>query len=149
MKHTFLLFFPPLQNNNSAYPQCFILSSKLVNVHSLTFLPLNSEGAQPPDGLFQRVPASETREPCPVKNPKNALKSSERGPCHFSRIPAGISRASSVNQRSGLGNRVAVSFLPAWNLNSLHSFPGLPCALSDSALFTFALVCEKMGWCSG
>lgn len=114
-------------------------------------------GCSTPDGLFQRAPASETREPCPVKNPKNALKSSERGPCHCSRIPAGISRASSVNRRSGLGSRVAVSFLPAWNLNSLHSFPGLPCALfsnhqwhlSDSALFTFALVCEKMGWCSG
>ncbi|XP_056896087.1 LEM domain-containing protein 1 isoform X1 [Takifugu flavidus] len=99
------------QNNNFAYPQCFILSSKL------------------------RAPASETRKPCPAKNPKNALKSSERGPCHCSRIPAGISRASSVNQRSGLGSRVP---------NGLQPAKSIGCSSGSSQAFSITQMVEEM-----
>ncbi|XP_035513116.1 LEM domain-containing protein 1 [Morone saxatilis] len=70
------------QNGDFFYPQCFLPSSRL------------------------RARASRNREPCPKRNSGNALKSSERSRSHCSQIPVGISRASSVDQRSGLGSGV-------------------------------------------
>ncbi|XP_076598204.1 LEM domain-containing protein 1 [Chaetodon auriga] len=70
------------QNGHYVYPQCFLPSSRL------------------------RACASRNRERCPKRNSKNSLKPSERRPPHCSQIPVGISRASSVDQRSGLGSGV-------------------------------------------
>ncbi|XP_039657935.1 LEM domain-containing protein 1 isoform X3 [Perca fluviatilis] len=68
------------QNGGFVYPQCFLLSSRL------------------------HARASRNREPSPKWNSGNAIESSEqsRPPC--SQIPVGISRASSVDQHSGLGS---------------------------------------------
>ncbi|XP_040915795.1 LEM domain-containing protein 1 [Toxotes jaculatrix] len=68
------------QKRGFAYPQCFLPSSRL----------------QPR--------ASRNREPSPKWNSGNALKSSERSRSRCSQIPVGISRASSVDQHSGLGS---------------------------------------------
>ncbi|KAM8753992.1 LEM domain-containing protein 1 isoform 3-T3 [Acanthopagrus schlegelii] len=68
------------QNGEFLYPQCFVPSSRL------------------------RAHAPRIREPCPKRNSRNVLKSSERSWSRCSQIPAGISKASSVDQRSGLGS---------------------------------------------
>ncbi|KAM9351015.1 LEM domain-containing protein 1 [Symphorus nematophorus] len=68
------------QNGQFVYPQCFLPSSRLC------------------------AHASINRETCPKWNSGNVLKSSERSRPHCSQIPTGISRASSVDQRSGLGS---------------------------------------------
>ncbi|XP_018529983.1 LEM domain-containing protein 1 isoform X3 [Lates calcarifer] len=68
------------QNDDFDYPQCFLPSSRL------------------------HVRASRHREPRPKWNSGNALKSSEQNWSRCTQIPAGISRASSVDQRSGLGS---------------------------------------------
>ncbi|XP_070767288.1 LEM domain-containing protein 1 [Enoplosus armatus] len=70
------------QNGGFVYPQCFLPSSRL------------------------RARASRNREPSPKWNSGNALKSSEQSRSRCSQIPIGISRASSVDQRSGLGSGV-------------------------------------------
>ncbi|XP_019131266.1 LEM domain-containing protein 1 [Larimichthys crocea] len=70
------------QTGGFVYPQCFLLSSRL------------------------RAPASRNGEPRLKWNSGNALKSSERIQTQCSQIPAGISRASTVDQRSGLGSGV-------------------------------------------
>ncbi|XP_026223020.1 LEM domain-containing protein 1 isoform X2 [Anabas testudineus] len=70
----------PVKNGHFAYPQCFLPSSRL------------------------RARASRNRE---LKwNSRNALKSSDRSQSYCSKIPVGISGASSVDQRSGLGSGV-------------------------------------------
>ncbi|XP_038577969.1 LEM domain-containing protein 1 isoform X3 [Micropterus salmoides] len=66
--------------NGFVYPQCFLLSSRL------------------------RAHTSRNREPSPKWNSGNVVKTSERSRPHSSQIPIGISRASSVDQRSGLGS---------------------------------------------
>ncbi|XP_036959572.1 LEM domain-containing protein 1 isoform X1 [Acanthopagrus latus] len=71
------------QNGEFVYPQCFVPSSRL------------------------RAHAPRIREPCPKRNSRNVLKSSERSWSRCSQIPAGISKASSVDQRSGLGSGVS------------------------------------------
>ncbi|XP_070824675.1 LEM domain-containing protein 1 [Chaetodon trifascialis] len=71
------------QNGHFVYPQCFLPSSRL------------------------RACASRNRERCPKRNSENSLKPSEQRPPHCSQIPVGISRASSVDQRSGLGSGVS------------------------------------------
>ncbi|XP_067449001.1 LEM domain-containing protein 1 isoform X3 [Thunnus thynnus] len=63
-----------------------------------------SEQAQ--EESSQRACASRHREPSPKWNSGNALKSSEQSRSCCSQIPAGISRASSVDQCSGLGSGV-------------------------------------------
>ncbi|KAL7398055.1 hypothetical protein ABVT39_003605 [Epinephelus coioides] len=68
------------QKGGFVYPQCFVPSSRL------------------------RACASRIREPGPKWNSGNAVKSSERSRPQRSQIPIGISRASSVDQRSGLGS---------------------------------------------
>ncbi|CAJ1084721.1 LEM domain-containing protein 1 isoform X7 [Xyrichtys novacula] len=68
------------QKGGFVYPQCFLPSSRL------------------------RAQASRNREPAPKWNSGNALKTSERSQSQCSQIPAGISRASSVDQLSGLGS---------------------------------------------
>ncbi|XP_022619138.1 lamina-associated polypeptide 2, isoforms beta/gamma-like isoform X2 [Seriola dumerili] len=73
------------QNDAFAYPQCFLPSSRL--------------HARP----------TRKGEPSVKWNSGNALKSSERSGSRWSQIPAGISRASSVDQRSGLGSGVGWS----------------------------------------
>ncbi|XP_067448999.1 LEM domain-containing protein 1 isoform X1 [Thunnus thynnus] len=70
------------QKGGYVYPQCFLPSSRL------------------------RACASRHREPSPKWNSGNALKSSEQSRSCCSQIPAGISRASSVDQCSGLGSGV-------------------------------------------
>ncbi|CAK6963901.1 LEM domain-containing protein 1 [Scomber scombrus] len=70
------------QKGGYVYPQCFLPSSRL------------------------RARASRHREPSTKWNSGNVLKSSEQGRSRCSQIPAGISRASSVDQRSGLGSGV-------------------------------------------
>ncbi|XP_034447430.1 LOW QUALITY PROTEIN: lamina-associated polypeptide 2, isoforms beta/gamma-like [Hippoglossus hippoglossus] len=64
------------------YPQCFLPSSRL------------------------RARASRNKEPSPAWNSGNALKSSEQSRPRCSQIPVGISRASSVDHRPGLGSGV-------------------------------------------
>ncbi|XP_055022169.1 LEM domain-containing protein 1 isoform X1 [Boleophthalmus pectinirostris] len=61
------------QGEDYVYPQCFLVSSR------------------------QRVCAAKNSKPCPKRNPRNVLKSS-----HSAQIPSGISRASSIDQPSGL-----------------------------------------------
>ncbi|XP_029291988.1 LEM domain-containing protein 1 isoform X2 [Cottoperca gobio] len=68
------------QNGGFVYPQCFVLSSRL------------------------RAHASRNREPSPKRNVENAIKSSQQSWPHCSQIPIGITRTSSVDQRSGLGS---------------------------------------------
>ncbi|XP_049436788.1 LEM domain-containing protein 1 isoform X2 [Epinephelus fuscoguttatus] len=68
------------QKGGFVYPQCFVPSSRL------------------------RARASRIREPGPKWNSGNAVKSSERSRPQRSQIPIGVSRASSVDQRSGLGS---------------------------------------------
>ncbi|KAM7411488.1 hypothetical protein PAMA_021465 [Pampus argenteus] len=68
------------QKGGYVYPQCFLPSSRL------------------------RARASQHKGPSPKWNSENALKSSEQSRSCCSQIPAGISRASSVDQRSGLGS---------------------------------------------
>ncbi|XP_053173998.1 LEM domain-containing protein 1 [Scomber japonicus] len=68
------------QKGGYVYPQCFLPSSRL------------------------RARASRHREPSTKWNSGNVLKSSEQSRSWSSQIPAGISRASSVDQRSGLGS---------------------------------------------
>lgn len=63
--------------------------------------------------FLQRVPASRNREACPRRNSGNAIKSSEWRGSNCSKIPAGISRASPVDQRSGLGSGVGWSYFSA------------------------------------
>ncbi|XP_041654558.1 LEM domain-containing protein 1 isoform X3 [Cheilinus undulatus] len=80
------------------YPQCFLPSPRL--------------HARP----------SGNKEPAPKRNSGNALKSSERGQSHRSQIPAGISKASSVDQLSGLGSGVT-SGLQSVKTSGCSSFP--------------------------
>ncbi|XP_078025984.1 LEM domain-containing protein 1 isoform X2 [Epinephelus lanceolatus] len=68
------------QKGGFVYPQCFVPSSRL------------------------RARASRIREPGPKWNSGNAVKSSERSRPQRSQIAIGVSRASSVDQRSGLGS---------------------------------------------
>ncbi|XP_069560460.1 LEM domain-containing protein 1 isoform X1 [Brachyistius frenatus] len=68
------------QIGDFSYPQCFLRSSKL------------------------RVPTSRNSEPSSKWNSRNALESSERSRSRCSQLPAGIIRASSVDQRSRLGS---------------------------------------------
>ncbi|XP_059190028.1 LEM domain-containing protein 1 isoform X1 [Centropristis striata] len=68
------------QDGDFVYPQCFLPSPRL------------------------HAPASRKREPIPKWNSGNAIKSLERSRPHRSQIPAGIGRASSVDQHSGLGS---------------------------------------------
>ncbi|XP_041654557.1 LEM domain-containing protein 1 isoform X2 [Cheilinus undulatus] len=65
---------------------------------------------------------SGNKEPAPKRNSGNALKSSERGQSHRSQIPAGISKASSVDQLSGLGSGVT-SGLQSVKTSGCSSFP--------------------------
>nr|XP_019962791.1 PREDICTED: lamina-associated polypeptide 2, isoforms beta/delta/epsilon/gamma-like isoform X1 [Paralichthys olivaceus] len=86
------------QRGGFVYPQCFLPSSRL------------------------RARASRKKEPSPAWNSGNALKSSERSRPRCSQIPAGISRASSVDQRPGLGSGVqAGSQTVAADASSLSS----------------------------
>ncbi|XP_062247136.1 lamina-associated polypeptide 2, isoforms beta/gamma-like isoform X2 [Platichthys flesus] len=71
-----------IQRGDFFYPQCFLPSSRL------------------------RARASRNKEPGPVWNSGNALKSSEPSRPRCSQIPAGISRASSVDHCPGLGSGV-------------------------------------------
>ena len=61
-------------------------------------------------GLLQRARASRNKEPGPAWNSGNALKSSEQSRPRCSQIPVGISRASSVDHRPGLGSGVGWSY---------------------------------------
>lgn len=72
---------------------------------------------------------------------------------HCSRIPAVISRASSADHRSGLGSRVDRLSLPLDFINTLHSSPGLHCALfsnhqwhlKGALIFFYWCVRRRMG----
>lgn len=66
------------QGEDYGYPQCFLISSRL------------------------RVCASKNRQPSPKWNLRNVLKSSQQTRSRGTQIPSGISRASSVDQPSGL-----------------------------------------------
>ncbi|KAK5863921.1 hypothetical protein PBY51_000907 [Eleginops maclovinus] len=68
------------KNGDFVYPQCFLLSSRL------------------------RVHATRKREPSPKRNLGNVIKSSEQSRPPRSQIPGGITKASPVDQRSGLGS---------------------------------------------
>ncbi|XP_010780817.1 LEM domain-containing protein 1 isoform X2 [Notothenia coriiceps] len=68
------------QNGDFVYPQCFLLSSRM------------------------RAHATRKREPIPKRNSRNVIKSSQQSRHHCSQIPVGITKASSVDQRSGLGS---------------------------------------------
>ncbi|XP_034393729.1 LEM domain-containing protein 1 [Cyclopterus lumpus] len=68
------------QNGDFLYPQCFLPQSRLL------------------------ARTSRNGELSPKWNSGNAIKSLERGRPSCSQIPVGISRASSVDQRSGLGS---------------------------------------------
>ncbi|XP_072305196.1 LEM domain-containing protein 1 isoform X2 [Eucyclogobius newberryi] len=66
------------QSEDHVYPQCFLVSSRL------------------------RFCDSEKRQLIPKRNPRNVLKSSRLSRSCGSQVPTGISRASSVDQPSGL-----------------------------------------------
>ncbi|XP_032376133.1 LEM domain-containing protein 1 isoform X3 [Etheostoma spectabile] len=68
------------QNGGFVYPQCFLPSSRL------------------------QAHASRNSEPSPKWNSGNAVQSSEQSRPRCSQISVGISRASSVDQHSGLGS---------------------------------------------
>ncbi|XP_028438769.1 LEM domain-containing protein 1 isoform X4 [Perca flavescens] len=87
------------QNGGFVYPQCFLLSSRL------------------------HARASRNREPSPKWNSGNAIESSEqsRPPC--SQIPVGISRASSVDQHSGLGSGLDMPIVDTMKNQSLYYTP--------------------------
>ncbi|XP_018529979.1 LEM domain-containing protein 1 isoform X1 [Lates calcarifer] len=99
------------QNDDFDYPQCFLPSSRL------------------------HVRASRHREPRPKWNSGNALKSSEQNWSRCTQIPAGISRASSVDQRSGLGSGVP-SGSQVVRTNSVSSF--------SSQTFSITQMVEEM-----
>ncbi|XP_068189246.1 LEM domain-containing protein 1 isoform X2 [Antennarius striatus] len=75
------------ENDGFVYPQCFLLSSRL------------------------RACTPRDKETCPKENSGNILKLSEQTSSHCSRIPAGISRTSSLDHRSGLGSGVGRFYL--------------------------------------
>ena len=129
------------QKGGYVYPQCFLPSSRLVNTTDILrvlhnfffFVKLNSLAKLMSlfliwVGFLQRARASRHREPSTKWNSGNVLKSSEQSRSWSSQIPAGISRASSVDQRSGLGSGVGWSYLNSWILwilNSPHSLLGI------------------------
>ncbi|XP_034552357.1 LEM domain-containing protein 1 isoform X5 [Notolabrus celidotus] len=88
---------PYFQKGGFVYPQCFLPSSRL------------------------QAHASSNRQPAQKWNSGNAVKASERSQSQCSQIPAGISRASSVDQLSGLGSGV-LSGSQSVKPNSCSSF---------------------------
>ncbi|XP_062283115.1 LEM domain-containing protein 1 [Scomber scombrus] len=88
------------QKGGYVYPQCFLPSSRL------------------------RARASRHREPSTKWNSGNVLKSSEQGRSRCSQIPAGISRASSVDQRSGLGSGMESQTSLSPNVDTEREFNG-------------------------
>lgn len=112
------------QKGGYVYPQCFLPSSRLVNttdilsVYTFFIFFCQTKSTGETDvffvfdwvGFLQRACASRHREPSPKWNSGNALKSSEQSRSCCSQIPAGISRASSVDQCSGLGSGVGWSY---------------------------------------
>ncbi|XP_045912294.1 LEM domain-containing protein 1 isoform X1 [Micropterus dolomieu] len=97
--------------NGFVYPQCFLLSSRL------------------------RARTSRNREPSPKWNSGNVVKTSERSLPHSSQIPIGISRASSVDQRSGLGSGVA---------SGSQSVMPSACSSFSSQAFSITQMVEQM-----
>ncbi|KAF3860766.1 hypothetical protein F7725_001021 [Dissostichus mawsoni] len=59
---------------------------------------------QAQQGSSQRAHATRKGEPIPKRNSRNVIKSSQQSRHHCSQIPVGITKASSVDQRSGLGS---------------------------------------------
>ncbi|XP_047428095.1 LEM domain-containing protein 1 isoform X2 [Mugil cephalus] len=99
------------QNDGFNYPQCFLPSSRL------------------------RACPSKNKEPSCKRNSRNALKSSDRSQPQCSQIPARISRASSVEQHSGLGPGVP---------SGTKSVISNECASSSPQAFSIIQMVEEM-----
>ncbi|XP_074538155.1 LEM domain-containing protein 1 [Halichoeres trimaculatus] len=97
---------PNFQKRGFVYPQCFLPSSRL------------------------KAHASRNRQPAPRWNSENAVKTSEQSQSQCSQIPGGISRASSVDQLSGLGSGVPSRSQPE-KPSSCSSFPSRAFSITE------------------